>query len=349
MTAWKVNADYEAVLFGNRPGPAIINQSLEFLIFFLEDKPLFSIKHYHPDYLRYVEAVAGKAPEIRSKGAWENWWGSLKHLDVEKKLNSKEFTIHFNQDSFLYSGTETLSLNPSGIYLAKNPFGMSGQNFLKFQGTEIEKLDAFTLKFGKVLIEPLFNRLHDFSHYIFSDGSEICYQNLVDENFQYKGSVLLDKKKLTLEGLSFFQKVSSDDWSKFASQKEQIINEIRKTGVKGGYSIDSYVYTEAGNFKIRAISEINYRKTMGYVAWKLSEKYSGINNWAALILSRSKEKLTFKERLQRIESLDGVMLLSPGDTRFEMFFLSAPSHEEGMKLIKGLKGLLPDCELAIKF
>ena len=91
MKSWKVNADYESVLFGNRPGPAIINQSLEFLVFFLEDEPLFTDKKYDPAYLKYLEKVTGKIPSILSQGSYENWWGALRDLNLERKLNSKEF------------------------------------------------------------------------------------------------------------------------------------------------------------------------------------------------------------------------------------------------------------------
>lgn len=352
MKSLKVNADYESVLFNNKPGPAIINQSLEFLVLFLEEGPLYSEKKYDPVFLKYIEKISGHHPSIVSLGAFENWWGSLTNLQLEKKLNSKEFALQFNDDSFFFNESQ-LALEPSVTYLAKNPFGMSGQNFLKFKGSEREKLNSFAKKFGKVIIEPFFCRQYDFSHYIFP-VEEICYQNLVDENFQYKGTIL-NRKNSSPEGLNFFHEVPAAEWEKFHALKKEITDEIKKSGVSGGYSIDSFIYSENGQMKIRTISEINYRKTMGLVTWKLAEKFAGSNAWSCLILSRARDKIPFTERLKRIESVSwkvdtkiGIILLSPGDTRFEIFFLSASSEIEGLGMLKSLQKLLPDCEFTIK-
>lgn len=354
MKALKVNADYESVLFSNKPGPAIVNQSLEFLVLFLEDRPLYSEKKYDPAFLAYVEEITGKRPAVVTHGAYENWWGSLSDIQLEKKLNSKEYTLQFNNDSFLFNEYQ-MPLDPSVTYLAKNPFGMSGQNFLKFQGSELEKIQSFSNKYGKALIEPFFNRKHDFSYYILNGESEICYQNLVDENFQYKGTLLSNRNSLTPHGLSFFHELPLMEWEEFHSLKKQIKDEIKKSGVEGGYSIDSFTYVKNGQLKIRTISEINYRKTMGLVTWELAKVFSGSNAWSAMILVRARDKLSFSERQKRLSPLNwnaytrqGVILLSPGDTRFEIFFISAYSEIEGKEMLRRLPDLLPDCEFPVK-
>jgi len=89
MKALRVNADYEVELFHNKIASPAINQSIEFMLFFLKDNPLYSQKIYSTDYLNYVEKITGHVPQIVNKGSYDNFWGALKNKDLEKWWNSK--------------------------------------------------------------------------------------------------------------------------------------------------------------------------------------------------------------------------------------------------------------------
>jgi hypothetical protein len=136
MKSIKVNADYEAVLFGKKESLPLINQALEFLALFVDTRPLFSLKNYSEEYLQHVESFIGRKPVIKKSADFENWWGELKDIELEKKLNSKEMSTKLNiehgwsKDTHFMTQAEDLSVLRDDLkYLAKNPFGMSGQNF----------------------------------------------------------------------------------------------------------------------------------------------------------------------------------------------------------------------------
>ena len=356
MKAIKVNADYESVLFHQKEGPRIINESLEFLSLFIENRPLFSFKKYDQEYLDYIRSITGNRPVIVNEGEFENWWGALSNIPLEQKLNSKEFTAGLNQDSKIISSLSELVLENDKSYLAKNPFGMSGQNFQVFQSSVKESIKPLLQKTGRLLVEPFLKREADFSHYVFSPELEICYENLVDQSFQYKGTLFNDRFHPGIESLRFYKKLDSDKWDEFQQSYSRLKDLCLSAGVYGGYSVDSFTYRENQELCIRAVSEINFRKTMGMVAWKLSEKFTAKNPWTLfLAVKPSKNPLSFQDLKMQIESISwspedkrGALLLSPGDTRFHFFLLSAGSGQEGRVLFRELKNLLPDCQFSVE-
>lgn len=353
MKAIKVNADYESVLFKNKPLPQV-NEALEFLAFFLDERPVVTSKKYSESYFAYVETITGRKPLTVREGKSENWWGPLTNIDLEKKLNSKEMSAEFNQDSFIISSLDELPDLKGKTYLAKNPYGMSGQNFSMVEEGRLENLKSM-LKSGKAIIEPFFNRSYDFSHYVFPNGISICYENMVDKKFQYRGTILRDYTRPTLESLSFHTNIDATEWKNFSQRLEKIIAEYKTAELSCGFSVDSFIYSEDSKLKIRALSEVNYRRTMGQVAFELSIKFGGVRRFSAFLLSKT-NSMSFDEMKEKIVSIQwrhdlsrGVILLSPGDVRYDIFFLSALNLEEGKTLLSELKSLLPDSEFTIEF
>lgn len=349
----KVNADYESVLFKNKPLPKI-NEALEFLAFFLEERPVVTSKKYSREYLKYIESITGKEPHTITEGNFENWWGRLENIELEKKLNSKEMSAEFNKDSYVINSLSDLPELSGQTLLAKNPYGMSGQNFSMVEEERLENLEVM-LKNGKVVVEPFFDRLYDFSHYIYPNGIRVCYENVVDKKFQYRGTIFRDYTRPVADTLSFHNKVDKVEWDKFSETLNQIIKLYSTTEISTGFSVDSFVYREESQLKIRALSEVNYRKTMGQIAFDLSVKFGGVRRFSAFLLSKS-SGINFGNMKEKIKSIGwrhdlsrGVIILSPGDVRYDMFFLSALNEEEGKMLLKELKGLLPDSEFAIEF
>jgi hypothetical protein len=139
--AIRVNADYELALFSGKAGSRIINESIEFLALLLDERPLFSQKSYAPEYLRHIEKLTGRLPEVTSKGLFENWWGPLEDISKEQRLNSKEVIVPFSPDTTLVSVPEDFHPQPRTQYLLKSPYGMSGQSFHIWNpGTSLETL-----------------------------------------------------------------------------------------------------------------------------------------------------------------------------------------------------------------
>lgn len=340
-TPKRFNADYETELFHGVTAPPVINQSLEFLYLYLEDAPLYSTKKYSDEFLKHVEEISGHKPEIVSKGNFENWWGPLTNLSLEQRVNSKEMSAQFIPDAFIASSASQLKISADKKYLAKPLSEMSGRGFCVFDNSNKTQLDELFRKSGKLLIEPFLDRRFDFSHYILPER-DIVYENIVDSRFQYKGTTFRNLHEPTIESLSFYEKVSKEEWTRF----KQTLEQIKGFYAFINYSVDSFVYSEDGILKVRAITEVNVRKTMGYIAWKLSEKYAKTSGWSQFLLARQKAKNSFSEMKKKADSL-GVLYLSPGDTRFEIFFVFAESEEKGKLKVQELKRLLPDTEFPV--
>jgi hypothetical protein len=357
MKPFKVNADYEVELFHNKLAPPAINQSIEFILFFLSTRPLYSQKEYSSDYLNYIEKMTKHTPELIRAGIFENFWGPLKKREIEKWWNSKItsteliikkgwcFNTHIIKDEL-----DLKTINWNRDLLLKDPFGMSGQKFqlLLQKMTLIERQDLVlkAINIGPVIIEPWFNRIYDFSQYVFSDGKIIAYQNQVDEKFQYKGTIFNNLKSSCLQDLSFYDQVSKDKWDLFRSQTQAIIDFYSQNPNEYGYSIDSFIFEEEGELKIRVMSEINYRRTMGRITYELSEKFSHDRSWTALLMIKMMPLAPALWKL--LSGIQGIMVLSPGDSRFEIIFLAAENKDEGLRLIEKLNGLLPDGKFTVK-
>jgi len=345
MKAIKVNGDYESVLFFNKPLP-VVNEALEFLAMYIDPRPLITNKSYSKEFLDHVESFTGLRPVLQKEGNFENWWGPLTNIELEKKLNSKEMSSAFNKDSSVINSLSDLP-RLDKTYIAKNPFGMSGQNFAMVEEGRLENLEVM-LKKSPVVIEPFFNRKFDFSHYVFPNGVSICYENLEDKKFQYRGTIFKNYTQPTIENLSFADKV---DWTQFKKDFQEILS-LYKSDLKSGYSIDSFIYEDDG-LKVRSLSEVNYRRTMGQTAFELSLKFGGVRKWSAFLLTKSRQDfLGTKKALLPLEwepdTSRGVILLSPGDVRYDMYFLSAIDEAEGKILLNEMRVLLPDCEFPVE-
>ncbi len=351
MKSIRVNADYEAVLFHNRPQPKI-NEALEFFALYLSERPLFSQKNYPIEFLKSVEAITGRKCEIKKNGEADNWWGELRNPELERWLNSKITSTEL----IIREGwaKETYILNPGDIdkvlvsktpMIAKDPFEMSGRGFKLYpEGIDEKSLSDFKNK--TLILEPLLNRTHDFSHYIFPDGKSICYQNLVDQRFQYKGTLFRNWKLARVEDLGFYSSVPEDHWKKFHLQLEKIKShyseKISFSESEFGFSVDSLVYNET---EIHPLCEVNFRRTMGSLAYDLSRTYSQDNPWTLLLLLPSQKDC--EKKLELLVKNKRLIVLSPEDSRFTILFLMAESDEGGKNIMGKVRELLSLSELSI--
>lgn len=348
MNSIKVNADYESVLFTGKPNSKI-NEALEFLAFFIDERPVFTHKKYSSAYLEHVSQITGRVPKTVNHGDYGNWWGALKNLELEKKLNSKltsaelNFVHHWDESIILYEESELSKINWNRDYLLKDPNGMSGRGLSRVSIRDEVKIESYP-----VIIEPLDDRKYDFSHYIFPDGRIIAYQNLVDQRFQYRGTLFQNYRNPRIEELSFFSEVKGNEWSKFNESLSIITDYYQKKSNGVSFSIDSYVYKEKKDFKIRALSEVNMRRTMGSVAFELALRIAHDRLWCMFLLGKLKRKMSFNELKTSIDNKEGIYLLSPEDSRFQIFFLCAKNDDEGKELFNQLQLSLPDCQFSIE-
>jgi hypothetical protein len=330
MKTFKVNADYESVLFRGQIGSPALNHTLEFLYLFLEDDCLLTDKNYSTDYLEYIEKLTGKKPNItKTASKTFNWWGLQENIEIERWWNSKITTVEFLktknwvQDLHLIKTDKDLSeLDSRKDYLIKDPFLMSGQRFQTSRG-------KITWNQEHLLIaEPLLKRIKDFSTYVYPDGRAIFYENVVDNKFQYKGSLFSHIKAPLLDQLSFYHELESFQWDNFKSQLAEILSHYSRYPNQVGFSIDSFIYQDEG-LHIYPLCEVNYRRTMGRIAYELGLKFGGDKPFVGFFLAKTGNKPLWK----KLRDKKDVIVFSPGDSRFEMFMICANSKEDAEKLL----------------
>lgn len=302
----RVNADYEQMLFHGRSGPRAMNEALEFLPLLLEHLPLCSEVSFSRDYLGFIEKITGRKPIVVEHGKARNWWGPLENIARERTLNSK-LTSTKLAISEGWTGAKILPLSRvselqiSEPMVVKDPFGMSGKGvFLLWPGEKIELPKSVA---SELIVEPFLQRKYDFSHFIFPDNKIICYENMIDEKFQYRGSLFRGRDHSSVESLSFFSEIEASEWERFHRALEKIISHYGDPSPYG-FSVDSLVYESEGKLRIYPLAEVNFRRTMGSCAFELTE----------LIAPGKVAALSLKAPVHR-EALK----LTPPGVRFEIF------------------------------
>ena len=123
----------------------------------------------------------------------------------------------------------------------------------------------------------------------------------IDSGRSYIGQTIQDPNQRRLEHIN---------GSKYSTRTYHFHNAIKK------YGIDSFIFEEEGELRIRVMTEINYLRTMGRVTYELSEKFSNDRNWTALLMIK---KMPLAPALWKLLlGIEGIMVLSPGDSRFEI-------------------------------
>jgi hypothetical protein len=352
-SAIRVNIDYESVLFKQQPS-STLNETFEFLAFFVEDRPLFTRKAYTPEYLRHVESITGKKPQILTSGEAENWWGRLENPELERKLNSKITCLEFLHQQGEHLEAQVIR-RPSDLNISKLPkrllikaaAGMSGRGnkVINQDDLNVNELQKW-LKLDPFTIEPLLDRRFDFSTYVFEGKEIVTYQNLVDKSFHYKGTII-NRSNSSITGLSFYEKSSTEAWKNFNRIRDLVIDHYFAIGNGGNFCLDSFAYQAEDSLKIYSVCEVNFRRTMGSVAYRLAQKLTQKNLGLFLLAKPNKELIGFQNIMKKISTSSEIIYLSPGDTRFEVFFISGDTLECLRSSLQKLKELLPGCEFAV--
>lgn len=291
------------------------NQEFEYLILWLEEEELYTTKKYESDYLSFIEKNKDSKPKITTnKSKVKLWCQNTDDKKLQRVLNSKRTSTKFAiENNFAHPETK-ICVEGEKIkdnFLYKDPLGMSGIGIWKGSQHK-DKISSF-LKNKKMIEEPLLERTFDIGCCVL-EGENVFYQNHIDEYFQYKGTTL----GLSLEKLNWFEE--------YKRKIEMIKKHYREIGIRGPYSIDSFLYKENGIEKLYALSEVNARKTMGYTAIKLWEKYFPMKRYCSFKIIAQRDLKTVIDHNKIFERFNGeVIPLSPNGNIFFTYLIGADS------------------------
>lgn len=334
-----VNVDYENVLFG---GPSLLARihALEFIAFWVQDNPVVIHRQYSDFYLEHIKQSCSRTPKISSQDSGTPWWGELKDISLEKRLNSKIWARDWwgsrykFQGKICFSELEVLELiQDNQWWLIKRNFGMSGQGNRKVKLDQWDKnKTVFQSWFSDgVIVEPLRNRTSDISAlWLPNEEKYIYYRNQIDNHFQWRGVELENGGDLQLNEE---EKLLLLTWSKDLNDlKDDIIGQ----GYKGPFSVDAFFYNSNDKLQFHPCSEINARKTMGWIAYNLWLRNK--TPFSSLFLEN--KKINNSEWMLRLKKIDvGVTLISPEQSLFTWYWVEASSLTELQNKVAVIRNL----------
>lgn len=310
-----VNSDYEETLYSKNPFQISSNkknQQFEFFAWLLGYQKIYSNRVYDENYLNFIKKITNEKNIFVSQEKPKHYfWGNLNPLDEMRKLNSKMTSTSFAIENNLCHESTRLINGPYHLQeneIAKSPFSFSGRGH--FVGPKQIETNE------ELIIEKKLERVLDFSALCFKEQT-IFYQNIVDERFQYRGSLI----------------TNLNEHPHFLNEKisKLYINDLKKIRkyfdygleYEESYSIDSFLYKEKNEIKLYSLCEVNYRSTMGKMAYLLSKKY--LKDFPYHFLGLSKNLPESRESKNHLH-------LSSNDNFFHVILLGANSESEIIKL-----------------
>lgn len=314
MKPIRVNVDYDEVLATGIPTTARI-LALEFLAFWIvRDRPIRVHRDYPVEYLDHIERHTGHRPDLRSQGSAENWWGELRDIALEKRINSKVWSFSWWSSRWPLAGhichslVEAQERFTSSEWILKRAQGMSGRGHRVLKtAADFNSLREEWFQDGAIL-EPLRERVSDLSALWLPDEEKyIFYRNQIDHRFQWR-SVRIEQS-----GQPRFTDEEIAAMGPWMALLEELRSEIQGQGYRGPFSVDAFFYHECGALKFHPCSEINARKTMGWIAYQFHQwKGSEVGE-----LSLEPKKLNFRDWMILREQIPpSSYLLSPPDAPF---------------------------------
>jgi hypothetical protein len=303
-----VNIDFEEYLFNGKRDP-VLNQRLEFIAFWLDQYPVLTTHSYSLEYFDYIFSLTGRYPQVVKQGDAIFWWGELRDARVLKEIAQKSFCFNYFKDkwslegSIIYHANELRDSFFDGHHLLKTEGKMSGRgHYLLSPST---KKEVMNLEFYQAIVEPLYQRIDDVTALYLPDEERfIYYLNFVDQRFQWKGSLYS----------------SHVSWCEISENWLQDLNNLKslleKMGFKGIFCVDAFYYEKDDNRYFYPGSEINPRKTMGWVNYQFHKRWGKECSKLGMV----KKKLSFEQ--WRELTKEGFILLSPPGSYFTLYWLS---------------------------
>lgn len=278
-----------------------LNQEFEYFVLWLESN-LTTAKIYDLKYLEKIEKRTQTKKNINPVNT-DSYPFVYDYTNPSlEKLNSKKYCEHLNKELF-GKRDYTIKDFEADEFILKPSRSFSGIGILK-SSLHMDKIKEIK-DFSSWVVEPLFKRSLDFSTLYLSADKSVVYETIIDPHFQFKGLRFLSPN------------IPSKLVNQYQEEKNKILEVLKREGVSYPFSIDSFLYHENDQEKIRTMCEINMRKTMGYFAYKCAQIFN-FSICGLYIISQSK----------KIEENDSVIKLDPGDTRFGVYMLKADTYEE---------------------
>lgn len=308
--ALKVNIDFEEVLFRHEPQPHL-NESLEFLALWVDPRPLLTKKKYPDSYSNYIEKLIGHKPCFKPEGKYIHWWGDLSHPEILKEIAQKSFSFRFFEKGWKLEGICPQSWKEVELFLLKHKRCiLKGEGKMSGRGHRLitlEDLPKLAFKaFEPCVLEPYYDRVKDISAlYVDDENRFIYYQNEIDQKFQWRSNLITPD--LNVE----------DRWR---DELELLRLKISDLGYLGPFSVDAFYYKVLNDLKFYPGSEVNPRKTMGWVNYKLFLKIKP----KASLLGMETKKLN-ESQWKTLAENSNILLLSPPDNKFVIYWIGADS------------------------
>lgn len=309
VKAYYTNFTFEDELKTSRPiAYREINTLFEFLFLWIEDssKNLWSKHFYSDSYLEKVVSFTKSRPTIVAHCRDPIlWWGNSRK-PIEKVINEKKtsFLARYElgmelEGSFLAEDKESLDLlPPHKKYIFKGLLGFSGRD----QVRDIKNVAK--LKFP-IIVEPLLERQQDIGLTFLSSSETFAIENFNDGGGQFKGGKLLGVVP-----------------SHIMNAGERIFKWYKENFDVDSLQIDMFSYLEQENKKLswNYLCEVNHRKTMGWVLWKLQSIFK--TKYAAFkILAKNCKIVESRSSLYMIE-------LSPPEHKIKVIFIGSDNQVE---------------------
>lgn len=330
-----VNVDFEEMLQA-KPPRLSLRASVEFLALWVQDKPLLASRSYSEDYLHYVRTHSERPVSIAAKGEGDFWWGEITNIERMRRLSSKTEFLKWWQARWPLEARACNAWNEveaaigEGQWLIKKSDGMSGRGHLRVNRTELPALKSRLENdvAAGVVVEPLFERTRDLSAlWLPEEKRFIYYRNLVDERFQWRGAILEKDNHASLL-------VNTGEWQKHLQQLQQ---DVAGQGHHGPFSVDAFFYKKDGREMFHPGSEMNPRKTMGWVTYQLGQKRKPPVVTLALL------PLVLKgESWNKAAQLTDARLLSPEACPFVWYWIEAENlvelEEKRARFLRAIPG-----------
>jgi hypothetical protein len=303
------NADYEQFLLSHKKNYQFqlskINKEFEYFILITEDNPLYTDSQFSKEYSQRIKNTFAKEFHTTKENKSLTPW--CMPLNTSSKIVSKKTAMKFNQDHFGYSDIKLVSkedkLKDNTYYVLDGELSGRGHYLFPRDRVRIQKL----LNDGHELIcEPKRERKRDISTLFLSRDEFVVYENIIDQQCQYKGTLIKN-----YDGEVWYQDYLKDI--------NKIHDYYKSLGIQYPFSIDSYFYSEGSDIKLKVLSEVNARKTMGWMA-----------NWLHRFFS-CKESFFYISRYEF--SLTSQIQLNPKGKLFNCYFIPQININEINKIL----------------
>jgi len=189
-------------------------------------------------------------------------------------------------------------LAQTGDVLLKAPWSSAGRGHLRLVDgiwTESSKawLDKVISQQGGVVVEPWLEKVLDFSaqYEVTKNGVKLVGMTRVvnDEAGRYLGTMVHHKWTIGLDAqLTEFLFRNEQVMRLYKIEIPKYIKRMLDADFTGNFGVDSMVYLNDGNYRLRKVVELNPRVTMGRVATELYQKFGSRGAGFYQILRKSK-------------------------------------------------------------